>query len=178
MRKPLLLTLILTFLPIPLLRAQSAQASPEMARLGKALLGTWDGRPHSGDPGAGKDEGKARQLVERGPAGNSLIQNYRGGTRDAPVVGHGVLWWDGTEHVYRTLWCDSDLPSGCRNPSAGNWIGNDLVFSQQREVNGQRVSSRAVYTDIRPDSYTFFFEIRRGDLPAQRILTIHYTRAH
>jgi hypothetical protein len=150
------------------------QPSPEMARLSRVLLGNWDGKPKSANSTV--EEPPAKQSVEPGPAGNSLIQNYRGGTKDAAVIGHGVMWWDAGESVYRALWCDSDLPSGCRNPSTGNWSGNDLIFSQQREVKGHRLSSRAVYTDIKPDSFTFFFEIRRDDAPAERILTIPYTR--
>jgi len=174
MRNFFLLTLFAGAFISSLPASAQEKSSPEMARLSRLMLGTWDAKLRSGNSTV--DE-PGRQSVELGPAGNSLIQNYRGGTKEAPVIGHGILWWDATDGVYRALWCDSDLPSGCRNPSAGNFSGNDLIFSQQREVKGHRVSSRGVYTDIKPDSFTFFLELQKDDGPAQRILTVRYSRA-
>jgi hypothetical protein len=78
-----------------------------------------------------------------------------------------TLWWDSEEKRLRELWCTSHNPKGCVVSSADiRWEGDQLVFTDSYEVNGQHIFSRETLSEIKADSHTLIISESQqaGDL--------------
>ncbi len=136
------------------------QPSPEMKKLISTLRGTWKAEEkHEAMEGmpAGSSTGTA--VFRQGPGGLSLIEDYRSTMEGTPFTGLGLVWWDPATKVYVNTWCDSMTPSGCASMGTGKWEGNDLVFTGDMEMNGQKHKIKSTFTNIKPDSVTFNMEM-------------------
>ncbi len=156
----------------------AVKPSPEMQKLVKMFAGTWDTTEKhepseyftQGGTGTGTDTTKA------GPGGNSLIGDYRSKGAMGSFTGHGVIYWDAKRKVYSSVWCDSMSPEGCEVGATGKWEGNDLVFVAEGEMMGKKYQMKQVYTDIKPDSFTFHIDTSESGAPMKRMMTIQYAR--
>jgi len=152
--------------------------SPEIQKLIKMLAGTWSASEKvepsefmpQGSSGSGTD------TVKAGPGGNSLVSDYRSKGPMGSFSGHGIIYWDPKRQVYSSVWCDSMSPEGCEVGATGKWEGDNLVFNAEGEMVGKKFRSKQVYTDIKPDSYTFYIDSSMDGGPMKRFLTITYTR--
>jgi hypothetical protein len=155
-----------------------SKPSPEIQKLIKDFAGTWSTSEKieasefipQGGTGAGTDISKA------GPGGNSLLGDYRSRGSMGSFSGHGIIFWDAKRQLYNSIWCDSMSPSGCEAGISGKWEGEELVFNSESEMMGKKVQSKQVYTDIKPDSFTFYIDSSVDGGPIKRFMTIKYTR--
>ncbi len=154
-----------------------AKPSAEIQKLIKTLAGTWSAsekmEPSESMPGG---SGTGTDTAKAGPGGNSLVSDYRSKGPMGSFAGHGIVYWDAKRQVYSSVWCDSMSPQGCEVGATGKWEGNDLVFNAEGEMMGKKFRSKQVYTDIKPDSYTFYIDSSMDGGPMKRFLTIAYTR--
>ena len=151
--------------------------SPEIQKLIKALAGTWSvsekTEPSEFMPQGGS--GSGTDTVKAGPGGNSLVRDYRSKGPMGSFTGHSIIYWDPKRQVYGSVWCDSMSPEGC-DGATGKWEGDDLVFNAEGEMMGKKIREKWAYTDIKPDSHTFYIDSSMDGGPMKRSLTITYTR--
>jgi hypothetical protein len=163
----------------------TAKQSPEMAKLTKMLVGSWvadekfEAMPEMG-PEAQSGTGKGTEMIKAGPAGNSLVADFKARSTMGPFSGHGVIWWDAKAGVYRSLWCDSESPGGCDATATGRWEGNDLVFTANAEMPGpkgmMKLKMRQVYSEMKPASFTFYIDGSVNGGAMKRMITIKYKK--
>jgi hypothetical protein len=163
----------------PVATPATAQPSPEMKKLVRALSGTWaikatyeaaDGMP----PGA---TDKGRSVYRPGPGGMALIEEYSSHGAGGDYSGLGVMWWDDTAHSYRTTWCDNQTPDGCRFLDGKAYPrGNDFVFEDVVEVEGKKQAVRETYQNITSASFTQVLEAQQADGSWRRTVTVKNTK--
>jgi hypothetical protein len=159
----------------------TVKQSPEMAKLAKMLVGTWavDEKFEASELGPGAT-GKGTEVVKAGPAGNSLIADFKAKSTMGPFSGHGVIWWDAKAGAYRSLWCDSEGPGGCDATATGKWEGNDLVFTVNAEMPGpkgaMKLKMRQVYSEVKPASFTFYIDSSINGGAMKRMMTLKYKK--
>lgn len=152
--------------------------SPEIQKLIKTFGGAWTAteKVESSEFVPQGGSGTGTDIVKAGPGGNSLVSDYYSKGPMGSFTGHGIIYWDPKRKVYSSVWCDSMSPEGCEVGASGKWEGNDLVFDAESEMMGKKFRSKQVYTDIQPDSYTFYIDSSADGGPMKRFLTINYTR--
>ena len=152
------------------------QPSPEIQKL-KWLVGRWHVEekyePSSFVPKGG--EGKGIETIHEGPGKLSLLANYRSEGPMGAFEGHGIIVWLPQEKVYKYYWVDNLDPAG--EVSTGKWEGKDLVFTYISDMMGKKTVTKEVYTDIAPDSYTFYFDMGPQGTTPKRVMTFKYTRS-
>ena len=164
----------------------TAKQSPEMAKLAKMFVGTWaadlkfEAVPEMG-PTSQAGTGKGREVARAGPAGNSLVSDFKARSTSGPFSGHGVIWWDAKAGAYRSLWCDSESPGGCDATATGKWEGDNLVFTVDAEFPGpdqkmMKMTMRQVYSEMKPASFTFYIDSSIAGGPMKRMMTIQYRK--
>ena len=163
----------------------TAKQSPEMAKLAKMMVGTWsvdekfEAVPEMG-PEAQAGTGKGTDVIKAGPAGNSLIADFKSSSSMGAFTGHGVMWWDAKAGAYRSVWCDSEGPSGCDAGAVGKWEGNDLVFTADAEMPGpkgaMKMKMRQVYSELKPASFTFYIDSSINGGAMKRMMTLKYKK--
>jgi hypothetical protein len=151
------------------------QPAPEMKRLAKALIGTWNVAekimPNPMMPKGGT--GKGMDTVRIGPGSTSILSDYKGNSM-GNFVGHGIMSWSPEKKVYESVWVDSMMPGGILT-ATGNWEGEDLVFTGKDTVEGKQTESRQTYSNIKPDSFTFTLEVGpEGKL--EKFMVLEYKR--
>ncbi len=150
--------------------------SAEIQKLARMLNGKWSTaekfEPSAFTPNGGA--GKGVSVFASGPGGFSIVGDYHSRSVLGAFDGHGVTYWDEKEKAYKTFWTDSMSPEGAT--STGKWEGNDLVFTACNEYQGQKMASREVYSDIKPDSFSFHIYNSTEGGPMTHVMTIHYKR--
>ncbi|MGH9493066.1 MAG: DUF1579 family protein [Terriglobales bacterium] len=169
----------------PAMPDMTAKQSPEMAKLAKMFVGTWavdekfEAIPEMG-PESQAGTGKGTEVVRAGPAGNSLIVDFKARSTMGPFSGHGVIWWDAKAGVYRSLWCDSEGPGGCDVGATGKWEGNDLVFTANAEMPGpkgvMKMKMKQAYSEVKPASFTFYIDSSIKGGAMKRMITLKYKK--
>lgn len=163
----------------------TAKQSPEMAKLAKMFVGTWAvDKKFEAEiwPGGQAGTVKGTDVIKAGPAGNSLIADFKSRSSMEAFTGHRVTWWDDKAGVYRSLWCHSGGgPFGCDAGATGKWEGNDLVFTANFEMmtpwgNG-KMSMREVYSEVKPASFTFSIDSSINGGAMKRIMTAQYSKS-
>src|SRR5438067_4941773 len=99
--------------------------SPQMEKLSKMLLGSWNTsekfEPSPFMPKGGS--GKGTETFHSGPGGLSIIADYQSQSKDlgGSFRGHAILNWNETQKGYQAYWIDSASPS----PTIlnGDWQG-------------------------------------------------------
>ena len=147
--------------------------SPEMQRLLKTFLGTWDVvetfEVSESRPGQSR-KGTAR--FRAGP-GFSLIEDYRSNGSAGELRFLAVLWWDAESHAYRLFTCANN--EGCRVRGTARWEGNTLVNTWEEEDQGKRVAYRDSFMDLSLSSLTLLSEGRTSGTTVWHVTT-KYTR--
>ncbi len=154
------------------------KSSPEMEKLSHWLMGRWE-TVEKHEPSPWMPEGATGMGVDRfmpGPGGFSLMSHYASrSTTGMKFRGHGILFWDGDAKLFRSFWCDNMTPK-CMSNETGKWEGEELVFSGEGDFMGTKMKTRAVYTDIKPDSFTFYMDATGEDGATKRLMAITYKK--
>jgi hypothetical protein len=141
-------------------RAQSPElaASPEMARLAKALAGDWNTVEivQHGQPvpkGAGR-RGTAHVVLTGG--GTALVsEGHSVGTVGGELRWFIAIWWDRDAKNYRFLTCfKTPTEDGCELRGTAHWDGDVFVNDYEGVLNGKLMKMRDIWTDITPNSHT------------------------
>jgi hypothetical protein len=120
------------------------KASPEMERLKKLYLGSWDytetytKTPFS--PQGGSDTGV--YTSEPGPGGNSIVNRFHSHGAVGDFEGLLVMTWDSKEKAYKSYVFGNGFP-GCV-VQTGQFEGDALVFRSEFAVEGQKMKLRNV----------------------------------
>lgn len=135
--------------------------APEMERLSRWLAGKWETvewrRPDSGVPP--QQVGKGQEAFTVGPGGLSLLSQYRAQRDAGPVFESlGFVYWNPEKNVYERISCSNANPKGCALEGTGKWEGSDLVFYEEFKVKDGKIKLKTVYTDIKPASFTNYWE--------------------
>jgi hypothetical protein len=151
--------------------------APEITRLSQLFKGSWrTSEQHEQSkliPTGGL--GRGTQTFRAGPGGLTIIVDNQSRNASFAFAGHGVLCWDQSERVYKSFWFDATQPAG--EVQLGKWEGDNLVFQGQSDFQGERVTFRSVYTDFRPNSFTYYTEASTGTGSMKRLMTISYSRS-
>jgi hypothetical protein len=154
---------------------------PQMTRLIKMMTGSWTvaekSNPSPMMPKGGAGKGTA--TFAPGPGNLSLVEKYHSsGMMGASFNGLGVFWWEAKAQAYKGLWCDTMTPGGCDGSGMTKWEGDNLVGVMDSEMNGQKMVTKFVYSDWKPNSFVMKMESGPNASSLQEVMTITYTRAH
>ena len=153
-------------------------ASPEMARLAKALLGDWDTTEEMvrGQffPDGGARTGHVRARLASG--GYTLIYDVHSDGSAGTFDGFLAIWWDRKAQLYYFLACFNNPNSPCRMRGTGHWDGGSFVNDYDFTVNGKKTPWRDTFT-FTPDSYTLIAAVDTGDGTMKPVITTNATRS-
>ena len=117
-------------------------ASPEMLRLQKAYLGTWEYTETYQKtpmvPNGGMNTGI--YTSEPGPGGNSLINRFHSKGPVGDYEGLLIMTWDPKEKAYKAYVFGNDFPGGIIE--TGNFEGDALVFRGEITMGEAKVLMR------------------------------------
>jgi hypothetical protein len=120
----------------------STLPTPEMQRLAKFYVGTWDYTetyPKSAfSPQGGQNTGV--YTSELGPGGNSLVNHFhsRGQVGDFEAI--LVMTWDPKEKAYKQYLFGNDFPGAVIE--TGQWEGDTLVYRGEFSADGMKFALR------------------------------------
>jgi len=153
---------------------------PQMTKLINMFSSTWTTAEKS-DPNPMMPKGgtgKGTAVMTPGPGGMSLMEKYHSsGMMGSSFNGFGTFWWDPKAQLYRGLWCDTMTPGGCDASGTTKWEGDNLVGTMEGEMNGQKMVTRFVYSDWKPNSFVMKMESGPDANSMKDMMTITYTRA-
>ena len=132
--------------------------TPEMARLGNALVGDWStvevmqfGKPVA--DGAGRKGTTHVRLVAGGTA--LLAEGHSVGAVGGELEWFESIWWDTEIHRYRFLTCFKATDgNGCELRGTAHWVGDQFVNEYEERVDGKLTKMRDVWSDITPTSHS------------------------
>jgi hypothetical protein len=120
------------------------KASPEMDRLKKLYLGTWDYSESYAKtpfyPQGGTDTGI--YTSEPGPGGNSILNRFHSSGPLGEFDGLLVITWDPKENAYKSYVFGNEFP-GCI-VQTGTFEGEALVFRSELAAEGMKLKLRNV----------------------------------
>ncbi|MGH9776008.1 MAG: hypothetical protein ACRD50_13800 [Candidatus Acidiferrales bacterium] len=127
-----------------------ALPAPEMQRLAKLYVGTWDYTetyPKSAFmPEGGQNTGV--YTSELGPGGNSLINRFHSHGPVGDFEGMLVMTWDPKEKAYKEYVFGSDAPGA--SVETGQWEGDTLVYRAELSAGGKKLALRNATTLTAP----------------------------
>ena len=135
-----------------------AAASPEMARLARALAGDWntheivqEGRPVPA--GAGR---RGTSHVRLSGGGTALVsEGHSVGTVGGDLRWFITIWWEPEAKQYRFLTCfKAGADAGCELRGTGRWEGDVFVNDYEDVVDGRRIKMQDRWTEITANSHT------------------------
>jgi hypothetical protein len=121
------------------------------------MLGTWaikaEYAPTKEAPNGGVGEGI--EVWRPGPGGYSVIEEYHEKNARGEIHGLVTFWWDADLQGLRFVWCDSTNPRGCElSKNVAKWERSRLVYREDREENGKKITHQEVFEDITPASFS------------------------
>jgi hypothetical protein len=116
--------------------AAAPTVSPEMERIQKFYLGTWEYTENYGK-GAVNTGTYASEL---GPGGNSIVNRFHSQGPVGDFEGMLVITWDPKEKAYKNYVFGSDFPGALI--TTGNFEGNALVFRGIVETPNMKMEIR------------------------------------
>ena len=145
---------------------------PEVQNL---MLGTWaikaDYAPSKEAPNGVTGEGI--EVWRPGPGGYSIVEAYHEKNARGEIYGFVPFWWDADLQGLRFLWCDSTNPRGCElSKYVAKWESNRLVYREDREDNGKKITHQEVFEDITPASFSQILSEGPAGSRLKRVLTI------
>ena len=185
------LTAALSTVLLPVTAAHARQAQPEfqssppaeaIATLTAALAGHWKTREkyeRLESLGTPAIESEGEYVWRPGPAGLTLIEEYRAKTPIGDLIGFGVIWWDQAKQL-QSLWCANIDPSGCvmfpRPPFRPTWDGKQLVLDNEVDIAGKTYAWREVIAITSPTVFTVTIDIGESRDRMKRWLTSQATK--
>jgi hypothetical protein len=157
---------------------QMPKPAPEIQKLAKTLAGnyataeTHDPNPMMPNGGTGK--GEARFTVA--PGGHYIVQTYRSKSDMGSFQGHGLIWYDASAKVYRSVWCDSMSPT-CDTSGTMKWDGDKLVGTGEYEEMSKKYGYKETLSNLTPNGFTFDMENSTDGGALKHVMKIDYTRA-
>jgi hypothetical protein len=156
------------------------KATPEMTKLIRTMSGNWTVsekyEPSPMTPKGGSGTGTAK--IWQGPGGLSLMETYHSsGTMGPNFNGVGTWWYDAKAQVFHGLWCDNTTPNGCDAGGTTKWEGDKFVGTMESEMGGQKMTTRFIYSDFKPDSFVMTMEMGPDVSKLQKSMTITYTKS-
>ena len=153
---------------------------PQMTKMIKIMAGTWTvaekSEPNPMMPKGGTGKGTA--TMTPGPGGMSLMEKYHStGMMGSSFNGFGTFWWDSKANAYRGVWCDTMTPGGCDSSGMTKWEGDNLVGTMEGEMNGQKMLTKFIYSDWKPNSFVMKMMSGPDANSLKDMMTITYTRA-
>ena len=122
----------------------TAKTSPEMERLKKLYLGTWDYTETYEKtpfyPQGGTDTGV--YTSELGPGGNSIMNRFHSRGPVGDFDGLLVITWDPNENAYKSYVFGNSFP-GCIVQN-GQFEGDALIFRSEFAAGGMKLKLRNV----------------------------------
>ena len=155
--------------------AEKAKPSAEMKRLAR-LVGRWQSEekyevtpfsPHGG-------EGKGAEMIHRGPGGLSIVMNYRSAGTMGDYTGTGIVTWSPEKNSYVEFWVDSGAPGG--ELWAGNWEGEELVFTSTQKMGDQTVHWKQTLSFPSSDAFGLRLDQGPTDAAMKPFVTYRFTR--
>ncbi len=122
--------------------AAASQASPEMLRLQKFYLGTWE-YTETYPKGPASPQGGMNTGIytsELGPGGNSLINHFHSQGPVGDFEGMLIMTWDPKEKVYKAYAFGNDFPGAIIE--TGNFEGDTLVFRGEMAMGQAKIALR------------------------------------
>jgi hypothetical protein len=152
---------------------------PQMTKLIKMMGGNWTvtekANPGPMMPKGGTGRGTA--IFTPGPGAMSLMEKYHSsGVMGSNFSGFGTFWWDSKGQVYNGVWCDTMTPGGCDSSGTTKWDGDNLVGTMTSDMNGQKMTTKFVYTDWKPNSFVMKMEMGPDPNSLKEAMVITYTR--
>jgi hypothetical protein len=129
----------------PLARVQAAPpASPEMDRVAKMYLGTWEYTETYPKTPVAPQGGINTGIYtsELGPGGNSLVNRFHSHGPVGDFEGLLIYTWDPKEKIYKYYAFGNDFPGAVI--CTGNFEGDALVFHGEFDAGDAKVSFRNV----------------------------------
>jgi hypothetical protein len=153
--------------------------APEMTKMIKMMAGTWTvTEKHESNPMMPKGgTNKGTAVLTPGPGDMSLVEKYHSTGAIGSFNGLGTFWWDTKAQAYPGVWCDNMSPTGCNNTGSTKWEGDKLVGTMEGEMNGQKIMTRFIYSDFKPNSFVMTMEMGPDASKMQKAMTITYTKA-
>ena len=114
--------------------------APEMQRLAKFYVGTWD-YTETYPPSASHPNGLQNTGVyssELGPGGNSIINKFHSKGPAGDFEGWLVMTWDAKEKGYKAYAFGNDFPGAI--VETGQWEGETLVFRGEFSAGAMKVA--------------------------------------
>lgn len=162
--------------PIPL-SAPASGASPEMARLAKALTGEWETveTMERSDlfPSGGSRHGIVRVRLAAG--GTSLIYEVYSDGSAGKLDGFLLIWWDKGVGLYQFFACFNDPDHPCRTRGTGRWESGAFVNEYEATVGGKKTRWRDTFV-ITPRSHTLVAAMDVGKGNMKTFITTRATR--
>jgi hypothetical protein len=157
---------------------QESAASPEMARVAKALAGNWSNIEtfeHSEEfPNCGERRGTSHCELSTGGTTLTCAGKSDGsaGTLDHLVI----IWWDTKARAYRFFTCFKDRVSNCEVRGTAHWEGDTFVNDYTEKVKGNPTPMRDSFIDITVNSHTLVFAVKTPDGKMKTLITTRSTR--
>jgi hypothetical protein len=153
-------------------------ASPEMARLAKALAGDWNTTENMehGEffPNGGSRHGHTHAVLTAG--GTTLMDEVHSDGTAGKLDGIVVIWWEKAAGAYRFFVCFNDVASACKVRGTAHWAGNTFVNDYEEVVDGKKVKFRDSFVDITPTSHQLIAAMDTANGTFRTIITTTSTR--
>lgn len=157
---------------------KTPSASPEMAKLAKALEGDWDTTETMvrGEffPNGGSRHGRTHVALTAG--GTTLMDEVHSDGTAGMLDGIVIIWWEKTVGVYRFFVCFNDVKSACKVRGTAHWEGDTFVNDYEEVMNGKAVKFRDSFVDITPTSHKLIAAMDAGNGVMKTLITTASTR--
>jgi hypothetical protein len=158
--------------------AQSSAPTPQMQHLAKAFEGTWKTHESFAKnefyPNGAERSGTARFALATG--GTALIENVRSDGSAGKLEFMVVLWWDGTENVYKMFTCGNGGLSPCRMRGVAHWEGDKFVNEYELTIRGANHKAKDSFEQISSKSFTLVASADLFGTGMAPIITTTYTK--
>jgi hypothetical protein len=148
------------------------KATPEMDRLQKLYVGTWDyTETYAKTPSApkgGSDTGV--YTSELGPGGNSIMNRFRSKGAVGDFDGLLVMTWDPRESAYKSYVFGNDFP-GCI-VQTGHFDGDTLEYRTEIDMGGMKLKLRNVTRFLAPGKIVSEEYMTAGDAPEKLFVSV------
>jgi hypothetical protein len=153
-------------------------ASPEMAKLAKALAGDWDTTEtmvrNEFFPNGGSRHGRAHVTLTAG--GTTLMDEVHSDGSAGRLDGIVIIWWEKAAGVYRFFVCFNDVESACKVRGTAHWEGDTFVNDYEEVINGKTIKFRDSFVDITPTSHKLIAAMDTGNGAMKTLITTTSTR--
>jgi hypothetical protein len=164
--------------PVTRITPLESASSPEMQRLARAFIGTWDVvetfERNEFFPNGGGRKGTAHISV--GTGGTTLIEDYHSDGSAGKLDFLAVIWWDPETKRYGFFTCGNGHGTPCRMRGTARWDGDSFVNEYELTIKGKKTKWRDSFSQITPTSFTLIAALESADGAMKPMITTKYTR--